>query len=152
MVHRLFSYSYWFGLYRPKRISGNWGVCTILSATVYLYYTNTLLKKFCRLWFYSSNSRLNDNEKVWGATMKRDPSGHNKTSLCVWKTKHSRHISTITFQWKKSRVSYYNSTEVLRCLRNMFQLLNHSFSYPEIETATIGNRKNWKSIEKVKVS
>ena len=34
MVYRLFSYSYWFGLYRPKRKSGNWGVFTILSATV----------------------------------------------------------------------------------------------------------------------
>ena len=30
----------------------------------------------------------------------------------------------------------------------MFKLLNHSFSYSEIETATIGNRKNWKGIEK----
>ena len=84
--------------------------------------------------------------------MKRDPSGHNKTSLCVWKTKHSRHISTITFQWKKSRVSYYNSTEALRCITSLFKLLNHSFSDLKIETANMGNEKNWTGIEKVKVS
>ena len=37
MVYCLFSYSYWFGQYRPKRKSGNWGVCIILSATVHIF-------------------------------------------------------------------------------------------------------------------
>ena len=35
MVYHLFSYFYWFWLYRPKRKSGNRGVCRILVTTVY---------------------------------------------------------------------------------------------------------------------
>ena len=35
MVYRLFSYSEWFGLHRPKRKSRNQGVYILFSATVW---------------------------------------------------------------------------------------------------------------------